>query len=178
MFNEFLDFFDVDKQIERTSDPYTTFLQQLGGKQFGDGLFTSFDSADIEKWTKIAESAYPGLTGKIKLFGHDWLGRIFAVDLRDNRKSLILMLEIGTGEALEIPCNFEDFLNEEMILFTDACLAQSFYDEWRSLGNSAPQYGQCVGYKVPLYLGGADDVTNIENGDMEVYWGLLSQLNG
>lgn len=178
MLNEFLDFFGIDKQIERTDDVYSAFLSQLGGEQFGDGLFISFASTDIEKWTKIAEEAYPGLKGSIKLFGHDWLGRIFAIDHRESRKNLILMLEIGTGMALEIPCTFEDFLNEEMILYTDACLAKRFYEEWRSIGNSAPQYGQCVGYKVPLFLGGVDDVANIENGDMEVYWRLLSQMIG
>lgn len=178
MFNDFLNFFHVDRQIENTSAPYHTFLAQLGGMQFGNGLFTAFAQTDIEKWTKIAEEAYPGLKGSMKLFGHDWLGRIFAVGLRKNRHNLILMLEIGTGQALEIPCNLEDFLNEEMTRFTDACLAKSFYDEWRALGNPAPQYGQCAGYKIPLFLGGADDVTNIQTGDMEVYWGLLSQMKG
>lgn len=185
MFDEFLKFFDVDKHIERTDDVYGAFLSQLGGMQFGDGLFSSFAAADsvrssshTEKWTKIAEGAYPELKGNIKLFGHDWLGRIFAVDLREIRKGQILMLEIGTGDALEIPCGLEDFLNQEIVLYADACLAKNFYGEWRALGNPAPKQGQCVGYKVPLFLGGADDVDNLENSGMEVYWGLLSQMKG
>lgn len=122
------------------------------------------------------EEAYPGLQGKIKPFGHDWLGRIFAVDLREARNGLVLMLEIGTGQALEIPCDMEDFLNEEIIFGSDACLAKSFYDEWCSLGKDAPALGQCIGYKVPLFLGGVDDTTNLEVSDMEVYWGIFSQM--
>ncbi|MBQ6554892.1 MAG: DUF1851 domain-containing protein, partial [Firmicutes bacterium] len=31
-------------------------------------------------------------------------------------------------------------------------------------------------YKVPLFLGGEDDIPNLELCDMEVYWGILSQL--
>lgn len=176
MFNDFLAFFNIDKPIERNIDVYGTFLFELGDKQFGNGLFNTFSLTNVDKWTGIAEQAYPGLKGKIKPFGHDWLGRIFAVDLREPRNGLILMLEIGTGQALEISCNMEEFLNEEIILSTDACLAKSFYEEWCSLGNEVPVQGQCVGYKVPLFLGGSDDVTNLELSDMEVYWGIISQI--
>ena len=165
MFNDFLNFFNVEKNVERSTDPYSTFIDKLGGTQYGDGLFTSFSNADVEKWTAITEDAYPGLKGKIK-------------PLREARKGQVLMLEIGTGMALEIPCTLEEFLDEEIILCTDACLAKSFYEEWRSLGNPAPAYSQCVGYKVPLFLGGVDDATNLEISDMEVYWGLMSQLKG
>lgn len=178
MFNDFLNFFNVEKSVERSTDPYSTFIDKLGGTQYGDGLFTSFSAADVEKWTAITEEAYPGLKGKIKPLGHDWLGRTFVIDLREARKGQVLMLEIGTGMALEIPCTLEEFLDEEMILCTDACLAKSFYEEWRSLGNPAPAYSQCAGYKVPLFLGGVDDATNLEISDMEVYWGLMSQLKG
>ena len=176
MFNDFLAFFRVDKNIDRSEDVYGTFLSELGGKQFGNGLFNTFSTTDANKWTEIAEEAYQGLRGKIKPFGHDWLGRIFAVDLREPRNGLVLMLEIGTAQALEIPCNMEDFLNEEIIFSTDACLANSFYQEWCSLGNDIPTLGQCVGYKVPLFLGGEDDITNLEISDMEVYWSILAQV--
>ena len=176
MFNDFLTFFDVKKTIAYNADTYRTFVTELGGISYGEGLFTSFADTDIEKWTSIAEGAYPGLKGHIKPFGHDWLGRTFVVDLREARKGQILMLEIGTGMALEIPCTLELFLDEEIILNSDACLANSFYEGWRSLGNPAPKYGECVGYKIPLFLGGSDDVTNLEISDMEVYWGITSQL--
>lgn len=40
------------------------------------------------------------------------------------------MFEIGTGDVLEIPCVFEKFLNEEIPLYSDACLAAPFFNEW------------------------------------------------
>ena len=176
MFNDFLAFFRVDKEVAKNEDVYGTFLSELGGKQFGNGLFNTFSVAEVNKWTEITEEAYQGLKGQIKPFGYDWLGRIFAIDLREHRNGLILMLEIGTGQALEIPCNMEVFLNEEITLSTDACLAYSFYQEWCSSGNTIPKLGQCVGYKVPLFLGGKDDTTNLEISDLEVYWGILAQI--
>lgn len=176
MFEDFLAFFRVNKTVERTNDAYENFVEQLGGQQFGEGLFTSFSAEQIELWTQIVESAYPGLTGKLKLFGHDWLGRCFAVDVRDTRNGQVLMLEIGTGMALEIPCTLEEFLDEEIILNTDACLAKSFYDEWLARGNAPLKHGNCVGYKVPLFLGGEDTCDNLENSDMEVYWSIITQV--
>ncbi|WP_434798222.1 T6SS immunity protein Tdi1 domain-containing protein [Terrisporobacter vanillatitrophus] len=34
-----------------------------------------------------------------------------------------------------------------------------------------------MGYKVPLFLGGEDDISNLEEIDMEVYWSVTGQLN-
>ncbi|CAE6797130.1 hypothetical protein R75461_05007 [Paraburkholderia nemoris] len=35
---------------------------------------------------------------------------------------------------------------------------------------------QCVGYKRPLFLGGADELHNLELTDLDVYWTLSSQM--
>lgn len=32
-------------------------------------------------------------------------------------------------------------------------------------------YGRCAGYKIPLFLGGED-----KDSDMEVYWGVITQI--
>ena len=34
----------------------------------------------------------------------------------------------------------------------------------------------CVGYKIPLFLGGNDEISNLEITDMEIYWGICGQL--
>ena len=39
------------------------------------------------------------------------------------------------------------------------------------------RHDQCVGYKVPLILGGRDEVDNLEVTDMEVYWSLSAQMS-
>lgn len=86
------------------------------------------------------------------------------------------MFEPGTGEVLEIPCNIVSFHNEGLNEFRDAALADKFYLEWTQSGGIAPGYNQCIGYKVPLFLGGLDELNNLEVLDIDVYWHLLSQL--
>jgi hypothetical protein len=35
---------------------------------------------------------------------------------------------------------------------------------------------ECIGYRVPLFLGGSDTVENLEKVDLDVYWHLHGQL--
>ena len=86
------------------------------------------------------------------------------------------MLEVGTGQLLEIPCNFESFLNQELIDYQDAALASIFYDEWKKTGGTAPQFNQCIGYKIPPFLGGDDAVENLELVNLDVYLHITGEL--
>jgi hypothetical protein len=86
------------------------------------------------------------------------------------------MLDPGTAEALEIPCNLRSFHEHELIAYEDAALASQLYSRWRQAGGAAPGYGTCVGYKVPLFLGGDDEVGNLETSDIDVYWHVTGQL--
>lgn len=49
------------------------------------------------------------------------------------------------------------------------------WNDWLASGGLHPTYGQCIGYKVPLFLGGKDDVSNLELSDLDVYWYAISQ---
>ena len=42
--------------------------------------------------------------------------------------------------------------------------------------HNKPSYKNCVGYKVPLFLGGKDAISNYEETDMEVYWSISAQI--
>lgn len=176
MLNSFLQYFQEKSNIGYTGNLYKDFLSQLGGKQFGKGLFNSFSEENIAGWTTNVSKAYSAFKNRFRLFGYDWLGRCFGIDLRENTYGNILMFEIGTGYVLEIPCSFEEFLNEEIPLHSDACLAEPFFEKWQSCSNETIDYGQCVGYKVPLFLGGEDAVENLEISDMDVYWAIMSQI--
>lgn len=176
MIKNFFLFFDVNTKIEYSEDLYNDFIMQLGGKSFGNGLFNSFSKDNVSKWTEIVSEAYPDFKNLFKIFGYDWLGRCFGIDLRKNTYGNILMFEIGTNDVLEIPCSFEIFLNEEIPLYTDACLAKSFFDEWTKYSNKEIIYGRCASYKVPLFLGGEDSIKNLEDSDMEVYWSVITQI--
>ncbi len=86
------------------------------------------------------------------------------------------MFEIGTDDILEIPCELEDFLNKEIPLYSDACLAMPFFEKWIDLFGKQIEYGRCAGYKIPLFLGGKDSENNLEDSDMEVYWSVMTQI--
>lgn len=143
-----------------------------------DGAYRPYQRNDVQHFTALAAQAFPTFATRIDCFGSSWLGCQFATDRArvERGEKLVLLLEPGTGEALEIPATFASFHDKELVEHADAAIALSFYRDWLKAGGVAPTYAQCVGYKRPLYLGGTDNVSNLELADFEVYWGLASQL--
>lgn len=176
MFRKFEEFFG-EKTIGSSVcllSPYKAFIKKFGGKQFAQGLFNAFTQDDLKKMEKLLYKAYPGFTGNVKLFGYDWLGRIFGL-AKKKGKEIVLLFEIGALDVLEIPCDFLSFLNGEIPDYHGECLASDFFNRWKSVG-APPKYGRCIGYKIPLFLGGEDALDNMEDSDLEVYWYLLSEI--
>jgi hypothetical protein len=149
-----------------------------GGRSFEGGLYRvhSIDSghaADI-----LVGEAFPEFVGRFRCFGYDWLGRQYAIDFDRGKTDdpAIIMFEPGTGEALEIPVLFSEFHDQELVDFGEESLARSFYSEWCTNGGISPGLRECVGYIKPLFLGGVDDVENLELSDSDVYWTIMGQL--
>ncbi|MBO6512132.1 MAG: DUF1851 domain-containing protein [Roseibium sp.] len=188
MFERFLSGFSEDKTQpapnsldESTGYPASGmewFWKTIAGKSFNNGLYRTHTRRDAKRWSRLTTEAYPEYAGRVHCFAYDWLGRQFCLDFDrvEAGEPLILMLEPGTGEALEIPCNFLQFHNDELVNEADAALAAGFYDAWLAQGYQAPKSCQCVGYKHPLFLGGNDELPNLELTDLEVYWEIMSQL--
>lgn len=157
---------------------WNNLVDHLGGGSFNQGLYRVIRASDAGAWNARVAVAFPDFASRITCFGFDWLGRVFASDpKRAEGGSLgVVMFEPGTGEVLEIPCNIASFHDEELIEYRDAALASDFHQRWLSSGGDAPQYGQCVGYKKPLFLGGVDEISNLELSDIDVYWHIMGQL--
>jgi hypothetical protein len=87
--------------------------------------------SELDKWNDIVTETIPYFKNKIFCFSYDWLGRQFALDFTRSLESepMILMLEPGTGEALEIPSTFLSFHEEELVEYQDAALAFEFFNE-------------------------------------------------
>lgn len=153
------------------------FFQNYSGSSFG-GLYRVHSVQNIEKWNQIVGEAFPDFKNRIFCFGFDWLGRQFALDKKriESGEPLVLMLEPGTGEVLEIPVNFVQFHEVELVDYANEALAAEFFQEWLSDGNELPKLDQCVGYKKPLFLNGSDTIENLELTDLEVYWAISGQL--
>ena len=138
------------------------------------GAYRRFTDPDRAAIADGVATAFPEFAERIAIFGCDWLGRVFATD--SARGGAVLLLEPGTAEALEIPVDFTEFEASELVDNPDAALAYGFYQSWRAAGGAAPGPGQCVGYRKPLFLGGADELANLELSDLSVYWSVTAQL--
>lgn len=133
---------------------------------------------DVARFTELATDAFPHFAGRIGCFGADWLGRQFATDGKRvvGGEPQVLLLDVGSGEAFQIEESLAGFHERELFEAPDAAIALSLYKEWVGCGGEAPAYDQCVGYRRPLFLGGTDDIGNLELTDFEVYWSICGQL--
>lgn len=171
MFKRFLDFIKEGYcDLENSED----FFKAMGGKSFLNGMYRIFNEKSIAKWNDIVEKSFPKYKNRINVFGYDWLGRIFALNKVSNT---VLLFEPGTGEVFDIPTNIVDFHNVEIVESHEDCLLSEYFDEWFEANNNyILPVNKCVGYKVPLFLNGEDDIENLEISDMEVYWEIMMPL--
>lgn len=189
MFNNFCSFFNVTElndlnnsiqlnELQANTKGFSELFNSFNGKSFGEGLYRLHDIKDLEYWNNTISMAFPEFSERISCFGYDWLGRHFSLNKNRliNGQAQILMFEPGTGEVLEIPCNFIEFHNDEIPNFHDASLASNFFNEWKSVNKQSLNHDECIGYKVMLFLGGKDVVENLEKSNMDVYWEICSSL--
>lgn len=159
---------------------YAEFAQEFAGASFGGGLYRVHDERTGPHSLSLVTDAFPEFRDRVCPFGYDWLGRQFVVDSgrSDNSQPLVLLLEPGTAEALEIPVTFVGLHEEELIEYAEAALAKEFFAEWAAgHPDSVPlKHGTCVGYRQPLFLNGQDIVENLEVSDLDVYWTIFGQL--
>lgn len=155
-------------------------LGGLAGTTLGQGLYRFHTRSSAAAADALVDAAYPDFTGRVACFGMDWLGRQFSLDTTrgtpENPEVLLFDVDVGAGEALEIPTPFSAFHDEELTEYTDGALASEFFEQWLRAHPDSIAFDQCVGYTIPLFLGGADDLGNLELIDLDVYWTLTGQL--
>lgn len=157
---------------------FEELVAKFGGATFCDGLYRICDRRQVGEATATMRRAFAEFSDRIRVFGYDWLGRQFAADYgrMKNGKPQVLLLEIGAGEAMSIPTSLIEFHDTELVEFPNDALAKDFFFEWRKQAPDGFGYLQCVGYKVPLFLGGKDQVENLEIIDLAVYLESCCQL--
>jgi hypothetical protein len=156
----------------------TDFMKRYAGQSLNRGLYRVHPVELLDRWTANVLEAFPAFRSRILCFGYDWLGRHFALDRGrlTSGQCEVVMLEPGTGQALEIPAGLAQFHDVELVEHTNEALASDFHESWLASGGQPPGMDQCVGYKKPLFLGGSDTIDNLELSDMEVYWSVCAQL--
>jgi hypothetical protein len=176
-----LDGAPIDHMTDNVPDSVEGLRYVLGGRSFAGGLYRVHTEDAAPLWGSEVAQAFPDFAHRVSCFGYDWLGRQFALDgarADADGQPLVLLFEPGTGEALSLPVNLAQFHEIELIQAADAAVAEPFYREWRTRsGDELPlALDECVGYRVPLFLGGKDEVDNLERTDADVYWTLTGQM--
>jgi len=171
MLSRFLRFFKYNVKMIYSSNVYQDYFDQLGGIQFGDGVFNSLLLQDVPKWRAYITEAFPELTGKVIPFGYTWDGVFCCIDLRDGK---IILCDVGAGECIDLPRSFIEFLNEDIEEFEELLQIED-YQKWMTVNGKLP-YGSCAGLKKPLFMGGEEENSNREVSDLEVYWGIIGQV--
>jgi hypothetical protein len=180
--------FPPDQVVGAEREPYVQALSawtssaasfaSLAGSSFGSGIYRLYSVLDVAKWTRNVEATFPNYRNRICCFGRDWLCNQFCLD--KNRvvdgEAQILLFEIATGKVLEIPETLESFHSNLLLSDPNAALMQDVFQVWRLQDQASLAANDCVGYDVPLFLGGKDDVSNLERTDAGVYWELTSQI--
>ena len=72
--------------------------------------------------------------------------------------------------------NLIDYHNITLIYESDILDAIYFKEALQTLGLVGLNSGQCVGYKLPLFLNGKADSSNYEIIDVEIYWDTQFQI--
>lgn len=150
---------------------------QLG--VYNDGTYTLLPWAEAASLTELASLVFPIAAGKFTVFGVDWMGRLFATDtteLDQGGSATVVCFDLAEPSSFTTDANFDDFHNHVAVERMNELLNMNQYREWIESRPPPSDGKQCVGYKVPLFLGGEDAVSNMDLSDRAVYLKLLAEL--
>lgn len=161
--------------VEKLPGNIAAFFTECGGCVFNNGSYKTHSKKSSDDWISLIGEYYTDYKNRILPFGFDWMGRQYAVDTTSDHN--LLMFDPSTGEVFELPQSIEAFHNSELVNDRDSILSEdSFNDAINILNVKFLSYESCLGYKVPLFLGGKDDLNNYEVADLEVYWSIQGQI--
>jgi hypothetical protein len=148
-------------------------LDLFEGCTFDKGLFRVHTIGSSYFWTLITAEYFPHRKGQFCCFGFDWLGRQYAVN---QSNSIVFMFDPATGEDFVLEQSLEGFFNEDLVEYRESTLVVENFNQLEKIYGKGLKPEDCIGFKIPLFLGGEDDLKNYEKTDMEVYWELNYQL--
>jgi hypothetical protein len=155
-------------------------MEELKVGVYNNGIYTIISREEANTLLPLVESVFTGVSGNVDLFAVDWMGRIFATDAAtpdENGSLVVICLDLAGPTGFYTDANFENFHNHIMVNRQESIFEMKQYREWMK-SNSPPGDGvSCVGYKIPLFMGGKDEVENLELSDRSVYLHLLAQMS-
>lgn len=170
MFDKFMKFFGEEPVAGEGQETADAFVRALGGRLFGGGMMFAIAEGDLPMWKENLSVAYGSQIEAFHPFAYDWMGNCLV-----DSEGGVCVLELGTAQGYLTQVQVADFLAETVPNKTDDALLVPFWREWLKSSGGRPKYNQCVGYKVPPFLGGKAEVSNLELSDLDVYWTVLGQ---
>jgi hypothetical protein len=163
---------------KRVDAEFLFVLENLGGKTFNHGIYRVHEGGQLQEYTETVCEQFLACKGKAIVFAADWLGRQFILDFNELKtgKPTVSCLEPGVPDTFCTDQTIVEFHNKTLVDQADAALAEELFKKWKAKNRHGVPPGQCAGYKVPLFLGGKEDLTNLELTDMSVYVDLCCQL--
>lgn len=163
------------KVIQPIDERLGGLFAECGGLSINKGLYRVHSYSSGVLWSDLVRQYFPDLKKTILPFGYDWIGRQYCII--HGVDNVLVMFDPSTVEYFEMAGDIADFHNIDLVDDRDATVSEnSFHSTMSRLRINELDINQCVGYKVPLFLGGNDDPGNYEVVDMEVYWDIQVQI--
>ncbi len=170
MFKNFFKFVGENKSCRSIKD----FINAVSGKSYLNGMYRFFEKNDIDEWNDIVGDCFPKYKDTFSVLSYDWMGRIFALEKKTN---MVILFEPGTGDVYDTDADIIKFHDELISQNPIECLVSDLFEYWYKANDYKPlAYKDCGSYKVPLFLGGKDELGNLDICDMEVYWEIMMPL--
>ncbi len=149
-------------------------IDQCGGVTFNQGLYRIHSFESSIKWALTIADYFNQYQHKIYPFGFDWMGRQFCLGTSGD---ILYMFDPATGQNFELRQTLTLLHNEDFVNDTDDMLSVNLFKRVLAFYKiNSIDYDECLGYKIPLFLGGKDEIENYELQNMEVYWHIENQL--
>jgi hypothetical protein len=161
---------------------FTAFISRYAGRSFGGGLFRALPiegALGLSAWNGRLgwRMDWPSVPRSIA-FAADWRGNLYLLDERRTTagERRIAWLDIATGELESPDVAFSEFLGAAVPGMHGTLLDEALYSSWLSGGGARPSSEQCIGHKVPMILGGANDAANLEVLSLLVWVSMCGQI--
>jgi hypothetical protein len=156
------------------------FLGELGGASFANGAYVLYTFDEMQRFSSYAWNTFAELKGQALCFGRSWIGDQFAVHLREldetSGEPLVVMAGCGSGASKTSVFDFRSFHNEALVDEPDELLFASMYDQWCNANGPIVDRTKCASWKVPLVLGGKNEVDNLDLADVDVHLAITGQI--
>lgn len=160
---------------------YRDIMTAFAGATCQNGLYRLHTAESAAEAEGDVTQAFPRYRNRLVCVGVDWLGRQYALNRRrphpaDPNEPLLLSFDPEADGADPEPSTFAGFHAGEGV---DSCSR----DRWRGWSSANPElsllaHSDCIGLRIPLFLGGADAPANMAVVNTAAYWrAIVSQLH-